>query len=94
VVGHGRWRLAVEGGAKGGGDVQWRAVVVEGSGGMKSSCERRGRECGLGARPINYLGLFGGTETFGGPRKKTAKNYISFNVQRWIGEIKDVFLSA
>jgi hypothetical protein len=44
--------------------------VVEGG----DSCSREKRER---ARQVNYLGIFGGTDTFGGTRKKTAENYLS-----------------
>jgi hypothetical protein len=38
-------------------------------------------------RQVNYLGIFGGTDTFGGTRKKTGENYLSFDSERWADEI-------
>jgi hypothetical protein len=42
---------------------------------------------GSGVRQVNYLDIFGGTDTFGGTRKKTGENYLSFDSERWADEI-------
>jgi hypothetical protein len=48
---------------------------------------RRRESMGSGVRQVNYLGIFGGTDTFGGTRKKTGENYLSFDSERWADEI-------
>jgi hypothetical protein len=74
--------------ARGGG---WQRLAVEdgyGSGRKRLAVFKweEERERGVEAWLVNYLSLFGGTDTFGNPCKKTSENYLSFGGEKWTGE--------
>jgi hypothetical protein len=53
-----------------------RVAVAAVEGSLRGGAQVRGggERAQVRARPVNYLGLSGGTDTFGGPRKKYRRN--------------------